>query len=169
MANGTNPPTRVTGQTIADWLIPGLALGLAIIVALVLYFQGGGTAMERLKVITGYLILILVFFYGLMVLIAMVTKTIDLKYLVSETDGNASMSRFQLLIFSFVIALSLFLIVISSPTPRFPEVPTAILTLLGISATTYAAGKALHPPRPDTPGITEEEHKTVEEHKITTQ
>jgi hypothetical protein len=31
---------------------------------------------------------------------------IDLQYLVSEADGSASMSRFQLLIFTFVIALS---------------------------------------------------------------
>lgn len=168
MANGTNPPTLSRGQSIADSLLPAIALTLAIIVALIAYFLGSGSAMDRLKVITGYLILILVFFYGLMVLIAMVTKTIDLKYLVSEADGSASMSRFQLLIFTFVIALSLFMIVVGSTPPKFPEVPTAILTLLGISATTYAAGKALHPPPSDTPTTTEEEH-TVEVHKITTE
>lgn len=149
MANGTNPPADSKGQKIADWLIPSIALGLAILVALIAYFGGGGSAMERLKVITGYLILILVFFYGLMVLIAIVTNKIDLKYLLSEADGSASMSRFQLLIFTFVIALSLFLIVIASGTPKFPDVPGTILTLLGISATTYAAGKALHPPPSD--------------------
>lgn len=134
-----------SARKVADWLVPSVALALAIAVGLFLYFEGGNP-MDHLKVITGYLLLILVFFYGLMVLVAIVNKDIKLNALLSESDGTASMSRFQLLIFTFVIALGLFLIICGNPSSgQFPNVPPAILTLLGISATTYAAGKALHP------------------------
>jgi hypothetical protein len=52
------------------------------------------------------------------------------------------MSRFQLLIFTLVIALSLFLVVVSKM--QFPDtIPPEILTLLGISASTYAVSKGI--------------------------
>jgi hypothetical protein len=55
---------------------------------------------------------------------------------------GASMSRFQLLIFTLVIALSLFLVVVSKM--EFPDrIPPEILTLLGISASTYAVSKGI--------------------------
>ncbi len=64
------------------------------------------------------------------------------------------MSRFQLLIFTFVIAVSFFLVVISNVKIRqsgdksgnpagLPEVPRGVLALLGISASSYAVGKAI--------------------------
>ena len=62
----------------------------------------------------------------------------------SETGDSkgASMSRFQLLIFTLVIALSLFLVVVSNM--KFPDtIPPEILTLLGISASTYAVSKGI--------------------------
>ena len=144
-------------RKIADWLVPSVALVLAIVVALILYLEGGNP-MDHLKVVTGYLMLILVFFYGLMVLVAIITGQIKLGTLLSEVDGTASMSRFQLLIFTFVIALSLFLIICANPS-KLPDVPVTILTLLGISATTYAAGKALHPTPTDDTKSPEHEHK----------
>jgi uncharacterized membrane protein YgcG len=125
-----------------NW-IPIASLVLAVVVALLVYFQGGDP-MDHLKVIAGYTILILVFFFGLMVLIAIARGTIDLKFLVSDNDtGHASMARFQLLIFTFIIGLSLFLIIIGNNKPKleFPAIPNQVLTLLGISATTYAVGK----------------------------
>ena len=52
------------------------------------------------------------------------------------------MSRFQLLIFTLVIALSLFLVVVSNM--KFPDsIPPEILTLLGISSTTFAVSKGI--------------------------
>jgi len=45
------------------------------------------------------------------------------------------------MIFTFVIALSFFLIVICEC--KFPEVPTEVLALLGISATTYGVSKGI--------------------------
>ena len=45
------------------------------------------------------------------------------------------------------ISLSLFLMVVSSKdSMSFPKIPAEILTLLGISASTYGAGKALQAP-----------------------
>jgi hypothetical protein len=57
------------------------------------------------------------------------------------------MSRFQLLIFTFVIAMTMFEIVEKSGA--FPDIPTGVLTLLGISATTYAVGKGISYSQPD--------------------
>jgi hypothetical protein len=55
---------------------------------------------------------------------------IDLNGLIKETNGDASLSRFQFLIFAFVIAMSPF-----CPTALqkgFPKVPNRIIGLLGI-------------------------------------
>jgi hypothetical protein len=62
--------------------------------------------------------------------------------LLTEANGDASLSRFQLLIFTFVIAFSLFYLVERNET-KFPDIPDGVLTLLGISASTYAVGKGI--------------------------
>jgi hypothetical protein len=100
--------------------------------------------------------LIITFLLGFMILAAIASGKIDISRILEEKSsaggtGSASMSRFQLLIFTFVIALSLFLIVVS--TGRFPDkIPPEILTLLGISATTYAVSKGIQaqPPQNQT-------------------
>jgi hypothetical protein len=54
------------------------------------------------------------------------------------------MSRFQFLIFTFVIAISLLVIVVSGTLPAFPkEIPAGVLTLIGISASTFAVSKGI--------------------------
>jgi hypothetical protein len=73
---------------------------------------------------------------------------IDLSALISEANGQASMSRFQLLIFTFVIAISLFILV-EKRNDALPDVPPGVLTLLGISASTYAVGKGISYSQPD--------------------
>src|SRR4029077_18320672 len=98
----------------------------------VVYFTVAGTPLYRLTVAIGYGVLILLFFLGLIVLFAMASGRIDLSLLLSESGGGASMSRFQLLIFTFLIAFSLFLMIVSSGSPmKFPAIPSEILTLLG--------------------------------------
>lgn len=85
-------------------------------------------------------------FIGLLALTILVliwTGRIDLCHLISEANGSASMSRFQLLIFSFVVAISLFYLVEKNKDAKFPDIPTGVLTLLGISASTYAVGKGI--------------------------
>ena len=132
-----------------------LVIGLGAVVWIYISVKdpaAAATAMARLKVVLSYEILILTFFYGLMVLLYMAAGEIDLSMLLSEPKGadaagkqvfGASMSRFQLLIFTFVIALSLLLIIIANDAKKFPAIPSEILVLLGISASTYAVGKGI--------------------------
>jgi DMSO/TMAO reductase YedYZ heme-binding membrane subunit len=69
------------------------------------------------------------------------TGKINLSTLLTEANGQASMSRLQLLVFTLVIAISLFILV--ERGMAFPAIPDGVLTLLGISASTYAVGKAI--------------------------
>jgi hypothetical protein len=137
---------------------------ILIIIGLILVFLPGDqaftdAALRKLKVATGFTLLALVFLFGFSVLVYIANGKIDLSDLLTETgDANgskgASMSRFQLLIFTLVIALSLFLVVVSKM--EFPKIPPEILTLLGISASTYAVSKGIQmsatpPPPPQDP------------------
>ena len=112
-----------------------------------------------LELLAGYVICGLVAVIGFVVVWKIATGKMDISTLLCEKDATgagscqASMARFQLLIFIFVIALSFFLVVISnikiiqaSPGDRrseLPEVPHGVLALLGISASSYAVGKAI--------------------------
>lgn len=88
---------------------------------------------------------------GVAILYYVFTGKINLRGLISEPTGDASMSRFQLLVFTFVIAASLFLIIASStPSPQFPkEIPNGILMLLGISASSYLVSKGIQQSSPE--------------------
>ena len=70
------------------------------------------------------------------------TNKIDLEWLISENNGHASMAKFQLMVFTFVIAISLIKLV-ENTKDHFPPIDSGVLTLLGISASTYAVGKGL--------------------------
>jgi hypothetical protein len=94
-----------------------------------------------LQATLGYVLVTLMLGLGLVILWKIAVGTIDISQLLEESGGGASMSRFQLLIFTFVIALSLFLLVANGKS--FPEVPAGVLTLLGISATTYGVSKGI--------------------------
>jgi len=112
-----------------------------------------------LEEIIGYLVCGVVGVFALIVLWKMYKGNINLDLLVSEKTGGASMSRFQLLIFTFVIALSFFLIVVSNAKllqtdanvkrsggpvmPLLPDIPGGVLGLLGISASSYTVSKAI--------------------------
>lgn len=128
-------------------------------IALALYVALGVAGDAQTKVTTAieYTGLIVIFLFAFIILLAMATGRIDVGGLLEEKvdcpksddekgDGarmaKASMSRFQLLIFTFVIAISLFLIVVNS-TDKFPDIPTNVLLLLGISASTYGVSKGI--------------------------
>ena len=124
------------------------ALVLVIIGLILVYLPGDNTstqaALNKLKIATGFTLLALIFLFGFAVLVYIANGTIDLSELLSETGNSkgASMSRFQLLIFTLVIALSLFLV--TAANMAFPtSIPPEILTLLGISASTYAVSKGI--------------------------
>lgn len=104
--------------------------------------------MSTLILITGYLICGLIGLIGVAILWQIYDGTIDLSRLISEPNGDASMSRFQFLVFTFVISLSLFLVIAAGKNgdgkPSFPaDIPGGVLTLLGISGSSYAVGKAI--------------------------
>jgi uncharacterized membrane protein len=134
------------GDNKIDRFLPAACFLLALATVAIVYFlHREASALERLTIVVAYIIVILVFFFGLVVLIAMATNRIDVSGLLCEPNENkASMSRFQLLIFTFVIAFSLVLIILASgPQLKFPDVPSGILLLLGISASTYAVSKGI--------------------------
>jgi hypothetical protein len=84
---------------------------------------------------------------GLAVIWQIFTGRIDLTRLISEPSGDASMSRLQLLIFTFVIALSLFLVIASNK--ELPDISAGVLTLLGISASSYLVSKGIQFSKPE--------------------
>jgi len=54
-----------------------------------------GDHMARLKLAIGYGLLILIFLFGLMILLEIASGKIDLSLLLSETSGGASMSALR--------------------------------------------------------------------------
>jgi len=99
--------------------------------------------MHLLATVVGWSLVIIVDLLALAIVVQIARGSIDLSLLLSEPGGGASLSRFQLLVFTYVIGLSLFWITISSTRPAFPEVTGGMLSLLGISASTYAVSKGL--------------------------
>jgi hypothetical protein len=135
----------------ARW-IPAVALIVAVLALVwtavyLVYYCTSCSPELRLALLAGYGTLILLFFLGLIVLVEIASGRIPLTNLLSETGPNgkleaASLSRFQLLMFTFVIALSLFLVTVINK--GFPaHIPPELLTLLGISASTYAVSKGI--------------------------
>jgi uncharacterized BrkB/YihY/UPF0761 family membrane protein len=96
-----------------------------------------------LALVMGWIITVLIAAFALAIIYKMIKGDINLMYLISGTDGDASLSRFQFLIFTFVIALGLFLIILSASPPSFPTIPGGILALLGISGGSYVTSKAV--------------------------
>lgn len=89
----------------------------------------------------------LVFIVGFSALVVIMLVRLweaDLKGLISEPEvGNnkASLSRFQFLIFTFVIAGLYFVLCIESGT--FVEIPNSALTLMGISGGSFLVSKGI--------------------------
>lgn len=97
--------------------------------------------MGLLLAIFGFGFLVIMGLLCIMLLWKMWTNQINLSTLLKEANGDASMSRFQLLVFTLVVAVGVYLYLLRHLA--LPDVPQSILTLLGISASTYAAGKGI--------------------------
>jgi predicted membrane channel-forming protein YqfA (hemolysin III family) len=72
----------------------------------------------------------------------------DMKKLLCAEDGAASMSRFQLLLFTFAIAGGYFYLLMQQNV--FPAVNASAMALLGISGGTYAISKGIQASRDTT-------------------
>ena len=101
--------------------------------------------MSQLTFIAGLIVDLFAGLLGLTILIWIWTGKISLHKLLSEPNGDASLSRLQFLIFTFVIALSFFLITVGAKDgPAFPNpIPAEVLTLLGISGSSYLVSKGI--------------------------
>jgi hypothetical protein len=100
--------------------------------------------MTNLALTIGWTLCVFVVLLEAAIIYLVLRGHIDLSRLISEPNGDASMSRFQLLVFTFVVTLCLFLIVAGHPTaPAFPDIPGSVLALLGISASSYTVSKAI--------------------------
>ena len=99
--------------------------------------------METLAAAIGWILAIFLGLLGGLFLWQIWTGTIDLKNVVSEGDGKASLSRFQFLVFTFVIAMSFLLVVVGNTPLRIPEVPPGVYALLGISGGSYLVSKGI--------------------------
>ena len=98
---------------------------------------------ELLRDVAGWVVVVFLGGLALRILWKMWTDEIDLAYLISESSkdhrGDASLSRFQFLIFTFVIAAGLLVIVFHSKT--LPKIDSSVLILLGISGGSYVTSK----------------------------
>lgn len=114
---------------------------------------------EVLLLVCGYGVCLFLGWLCFLLLVKIGRNEIDLRKLISEPNGDASMSRFQLLVFTMIVAISLFIMVVKGWS--FPAVPDGILTLLGISASTYAVGKGIQFSRPETLLSPEDKRRTM--------
>jgi hypothetical protein len=98
----------------------------------------------------------LIISFAVVIIIKLFTDKIDLRWLLAEPAGpiqpgahpdepgtqpKASISRFQFLIFTFVIAGVYLVLCLESG--RFVEIPENVILLLGVSGTSYAASKGI--------------------------
>ncbi len=114
---------------------------IAVLAAWYIFTGPSDQQTKRLILVTDYFALFIVFLFGIIVLAEMVAGRIDLSQLLGEHGSGASMSRFQLLVFTLVIGLSFVLIVAN--TNKMPDISSQVLLLLGISGSTYAVSKGI--------------------------
>jgi hypothetical protein len=148
-------------------------VAVMLVIALVLYAVSAGAGEAKLAAQLGHVIfalvgtsavgaVVLLSALGATVVIKMATGTIDLKYLIADEGGAASLSRFQMLLFTFVIASLYFLYslhsLVSGASSELPTIPTSVLGLMGISGGSYLLSKGINAasgagaPTPDAAG-----------------
>ena len=98
---------------------------------------------NTLGLVIGWILTAFVGLLALMILVKIWKGDIDLNYIISDENGWASLSRFQFLVFTFVVAMSLFYLVVANTPPKYPVIPKEILALLGISGGSYVLSKGI--------------------------
>jgi len=97
--------------------------------------------MPQLALYLGYVVVAFLGLVGAIVVYRMAVGAIDLENLISEANGRASFSRFQFLIFTFVIAGAV--LVLTLEGGKFPELGADVLALLGLSSGSYVVSKGI--------------------------
>lgn len=119
------------------------------------------TRYELLGLTIGWILTVFIGLLALIVVLKIWKGDIDLNYLISDELGYASLARFQFLVFTFVVAMSLFYLIVVKDPPQYPTVPKEILALLGISGGSYVISKGIQTSRDV--GITEVTRKPPKE------
>lgn len=119
------------------------------------------TPITLLGIVIGWILTIFIGVLALLILVKIWKGDIDLNYLISDELGYASLARFQFLIFTFVVSISLFYIIVNKTPPDYPErIPGEILALLGISGGSYVISKGIQNSRDVS--LTEADHPPKE-------
>ena len=97
----------------------------------------------QLPMIIGVALVLIILGLAAIVLWLVFTGKIPLTGLIAEPDNlqKASLSRFQFLLFTFVVAGVFLLLCIESGT--FVEIPGSVLGLIGISSGSYVISKGI--------------------------
>lgn len=88
-----------------------------------------------------WIIVVFIGVIGLIILYKIWTDKINLDKLLSEKDGKASLSRFQMLLFTFVI-ISIY-VVLCLQQSELLEISSGVLGLIGISGGSYVISKGI--------------------------
>jgi hypothetical protein len=97
--------------------------------------------MERLALVAAWIVVIFIGLVGGVIVIRIYKNQINLSTMLEEEDGKASFSRFQFLLFTFVIAMCVLILAIGSG--EFPKMDINVLGLLGISGGSYVVSKGI--------------------------
>jgi uncharacterized BrkB/YihY/UPF0761 family membrane protein len=102
--------------------------------------------MEAFPLIVGIVGTVIIGLIASVVVWRMWTNQIDLSQLLSDSP-TSSLSRFQFLVFTFIIGLSYLLLVLcrvcKTDVDILPNIPPGALALIGISAGSYVLGKGI--------------------------
>lgn len=101
------------------------------------------TRYEYLGLAIGWILTVFIALLGVKILWKIFKDEINLDYLISDAEGYASLSRFQFLVFTFVVAMSLFYLIVMKTPPDYPAIPNQILALIGISGGSYVISKGI--------------------------
>src|SRR5947207_1071585 len=105
------------------------------------------TKYEILGLTIGWILTVFIGLLALIIVWKIAKGDIDINYLISDELGYASLSRFQFLVFTFVVAMSLFYLIVIGTPPQYSIVPKEILALLGISGGSYVLSKGIQSSR----------------------
>jgi FtsH-binding integral membrane protein len=99
--------------------------------------------MELIRVVAAWAAALMVVGLGTYVLFRIYRGKIDLDAVVGDKNGDASMGRFQILIFTFVVAFCFLYVVTAPNADGLPDVPASVLTMLGISGSAFLVSKGI--------------------------
>src|SRR5262245_42446134 len=97
--------------------------------------------MEALALFGGWVVVIGIGLIFLAVILRIYGRKMNIDSMLQEDDRKASFSRFQFMIFTFVISMCVLVLTLESG--HFPTIETNVLGLLGISGGSYVISKGI--------------------------